>query len=236
MPEDSDIDSLYMSWQADPSPKNLGAVVTSLEPAINYALSASNSAGDPLVRTKARNLAAGAVRSYDPAMGAALHTWVGSQLLPLRRFRREVNQPVKIPERIQLDAWALKQAEDEFVEKHDREPDVQELSDFAKMPVRRIEKVRKSFRRMPTQDALGEGGISQSSTDFITEAVDYVYRDADGLDRQILEMKTGYGGKYEPMSPRDIAIKLQLTPSQLSRRSAGLTMQIQEVEEALQAI
>ena len=67
------------------------------------------------------------------------------------------------------------------------------------------------------------------------EAMDYVYRDADYIDRKIMEMKTGYGGG-EALPPSVVAQRLNLTPTQLSRRSAKLALQIREIEDALQDV
>jgi hypothetical protein len=49
-------------------------------------------------------------------------------------------------------------------------------------------------------------------------------------------MKTGYGGRYEPMTPNKISAMLGLTPSQLTRRSIKLSLKIQEIEKNLQDI
>lgn len=232
MPDYSDIDKRYETWKIDPTPGNLRNVVDGLQPAIDYSLRSINAGDDRLMRSRARALTAKAVQSYDPSYGAALPTWTSQQLMPLRRIRREVQQPVKVPERTQLDAMSLMRAENEFMEKFNREPDVEELADWSKIPRKRIEKIRRQYRRMPSQEALGDS-IVQTETDYTGEALDYIYRDADQIDRQIIEMKTGYGGKYDPAEPKDIALKLKLTPSQLSRRSARLAMQIQEVEDSL---
>ena len=233
MPDYSDLNKRYDTWKTDPTPDNLRGVVDGLQPSIDHSLRSINAGDDRLLRTRARNLAAKAIQSYDPAGGSALPTWTSNQLMPLRRMRREVQQPVKVPERTQLDAYSLMRAEQELIEKHNREPDIEELADHAKMPRKRIEKIRRQYRRMPSQEALGDS-IVQTETDYASEALEYIYKDADKIDRQIIEMKTGYGGKYEPMEPKLIALQLGLTPSQLSRRSAHLAMQVQSIEEALQ--
>lgn len=231
----TDIDSLYQSYSSDPTPDNLFNVVDALSPTINYSLSAINASGDKLLRTKARNIAAQAVQKYDPTAGANLQTWTSNQLMQLRRIKRETQTPVKIPERTQLEAYSLARAEQEFYDKYNREPDLIELADYSKIPKKKIEKIRRTFRKIPEQGAL-EDMTAQTTTDWTSEALDYIYRDADAIDRKILEMKTGYGGKYEPMEPKDIAIQLSLTPSQLSRRSAKIALQIQDIESALMEV
>lgn len=231
----SSLDSAYAEYLKDPTPDRLSDVVDHLSPVINYSVSSINEGSNALIKNKAKIFAAEAVKKFNPNAGAALPTWVSGQLMQLKRFKREVNQPVKVPERVQLDAYTLSRAEKEFYDKHNREPDVEELSDYAKIPRKRIEKIRRSFRTMPSQGAIGEG-FTQTETDFGTEALDYAYKDADKVDRKIIEMKTGYGGRYESMPPNKIAAMLGLTPSQLTRRSIKLSLRIQEIEKNLQAI
>lgn len=227
------LDTAYQTYLQDPTPEKLNIVVEHLKPAINYSISAMNAGSDALIKNKAKVFAANAVKKFDPQFGASLPTWVSGQLMQLKRFSREVNQPVKVPERIQLDAYTLFKGERDFIDQFDREPDLEELADHIKMPVKRIEKVRRAFRAMPSQGAMGDNN-AQSEPDFATEAVDYIYKDSDKIDRKIIEMKTGYGGKYEAMQPKIIAIQLGLSPSQLTRRSAKLSLRIQEVERMLQ--
>lgn len=229
------LNSAYAAYLSDPSPDRLNDVVGHLSPVINYSLSSINANTDNLIKNKARLFAADAVKKFNPNAGAALPTWVSGQLMQLKRFKREVNQPVKVPERVQLDAYTLARAEREYYDKHNREPDVEELSDYSKIPRKRIEKIRRSFRAMPSQGAMGEG-FTQTETDFGTEALDYTYKDADKIDRKIIEMKMGYGGRYEPMQPNKISALLGLTPSQLTRRSIKLSLKIQEIEKNLQDI
>lgn len=226
------LNTAYQTYLSDKTPDNLSTVVDHLAPVINYSISSMNAHSDQLIKNKAKIFAAHAVRTYKPEFGAALPTWVSGQLMQLKRFKREVNQPVRVPDRIQLDAFTLDRAEKDFVDKFNREPDVEELSDHSKMPVTRITKVRRTFRQMPSQAAIGEGQ-SQSYTDFGNEALEYIYKDADKIDRKIIEMKLGYGGKYDPMEPKLIAQQLSLTPSQLTRRSAKLSLRIQEIEKTL---
>jgi len=234
-PKTTPLDEAYQSYVTDPTPDRLNMVVDNLSPVINYSLSSINAYNDNLIKSKARLFAAEAVMKYDPNVGAALPTWVSGQLMQLRRFKRSVNQPVKVPERVQLDAMSLARAEQDFTDKYNREPDLDELADHAKMPIKRIEKVRKSFRAMPSQAAVGDAS-GNTDTDFSNEALDYIYKDADKVDRKIIEMKLGYGGRYDPLEPKQIAVMLGLTPSQLTRRSAKLALKIQEIERALQDV
>lgn len=219
----------------------MDSVLKVLRPTIDYAVSSVNGASDPLIKNKARILAAKAIQSYNPASGAQLHTWVSQQLLPLRRFRRQTQMAIDVPERIQLEAYTLSAREKEFTDKYDREPDMEELADYANIPIKRIQKIRSVFKKAPSEAELAASAespdftLNNDTTDYAREALDYVYGDSDYIDRKILELKTGFNG-LDPIAPKDIAIKLSLSPAQLSRRSARLAFRIQEIENQLQHV
>lgn len=243
IPEPVDQDP-YEAWRREPTPGNLNRVVKSLDPGIKHTLHQIGAGSDPYLYSQARMLTAKAVQSYDPEYGAQLPTWVNRQLLPLRRMRREKQTAVKIPESAQLDAMALHQAENEFMEKHNREPDLLELSDAAQIPVRRIEKVRKQFVKFvhddqlnpDTADSSGEAGgaaISHSEPEHGQEATEYVYHESDYVDRKILEHKTGFGGA-PVLNGAEIAKKLGISPASVTRRSAKLTYKINQYRQILE--
>ena len=201
---------------------------------MHYALGAVGAHNDPLVKSKAMVYTAQAVQKYDPSFGASLPTFVSSNLRQLSRTARQSRSVAKLPERIQLDAYHLSESSKKFEEAHGREPDTLELADASGLPVTRIDKVRRYSKAVPAASAMPDA-TEQSGTDFQTEAVDYIYHDADHLDRRILEMKTGYGG-HPIMTPTQIGAKLKLTQSQLSRRSAKLTYKINEIQHALESV
>lgn len=229
----SAIDSAYAGYKNQPTPENLSTVVKALDPTIHWALSQTKSLEDPVVRGKAQLFAAHAVETYDPerAGGANLATHVGWQLKQLSRSARESRSAVHIPERAQLDAYKLSQASKEFEDTHGREPDTLELADHTGMSTKRIEKVRKFQMAIPSEGNAGDA-FQEESPDYDSEAMDYVYHDCDHTDRRILELKTGYKGS-PVLTPREIAVKLRLTPTQLTRRSMRLTKRINEIVEQL---
>ena len=221
----------YATWQAAPTPENLYGVVKTLKPTLGYAVSSVGGHGNPILASRALVHAARAVKTYTPGMGASLPTYVSSQLRSLTRDARQVGSVARVPERAQLDTVRLNRAVQEFIEERGREPDTLELADYTGMPVKRIEKVRKyTDRRVVSEEAALD--MADSSPDYDKEAVEYAMHGADHVDRRILEMKTGYGG-HPILTPQAIALKLKLTPSQLSRRSQRLTYQINQISQAL---
>lgn len=237
-PNKPEPESLWETWKTDPTPDNLLATVKSLEPTIQVSLQTVGGGGDPYLKSKARSLAAKAVQTYDPASGAQLKTWTSQQMMRLRRLKRQSANPVRIPERIQIENYTLSQATARFVDDNDREPTVQELADATNLPIKRIAHIRQSLRAMPSEADFADSelpGQSSQGPQYLDEAVSMVYDDVDTVDRRILELKTGYGGEVI-MQPADIARRLKLTPSQLSRRSTKLALQIQKAEADLEGL
>ena len=214
----------------------MSQVVKALQPHIEYTVHSIGAGGDPYVKTMANVIAAQAVKTYNPEMpgAAGLHTHVKNQLQQLTRIARKSRSVLQVPERSQMDAFALSKARKSFEDIRGREPDISELADHSGFSIKRIEKVMKQTRPTPGEAAF-ETEHEKDATDFSPEAVDYVYHDADHVDRKILEHKIGYGGA-EQLPPAVVAQKLGLTGSQLSRRSARLSLKINELEQSLRKL
>lgn len=239
MPTSSDIpaappnalDDAYKDYRQHPGKPSLGRVVKELEPTINQVASSIDAGNDPLIKAQGRLLAAQAVQKYDPDRGAALPTFVYHQLQPLRRFKRQMSGPVRVADRTQIDAWHLSQAEKQFYDEKGREPDAAELADTTGWPLKKIEKVRLATRAIPTEGAI-QDMFSGVDLDFSEEALDYVYSDADHVDRKILEHSTGYAGA--PLLSRvELGRLIALSPGQVSKRAKRLALEIADIERAL---
>lgn len=231
----------YDKWVSEPTPENLGNTVKDLDPVIRNVLHSIGGTGDPYLYSQARTLTAKAVMSYDPQYGSGLKTWTSRQLQPLRRTKRLSQSAIRIPESVQLDAWQIKKTEQEFLDENGREPDMDELADAAGLSVKRIQKVQRQFMSTPSDSVVTGDGTEDSSgigqmggeTDFGAEAMDYVFKESDYVDRKILEYKMGYNGK-PALSGNEIAAKLKLTPVQVSRRSAKLALKVQDYQHILE--
>lgn len=229
----------YDKWKMNPTPDALYEVTKSLRPTINSVLASMGAAGNPDLASKARVIAAKAVQTYDPASGTSLATWTSQQLRQLSRERRKSDSAIAIPEGVMLDAYALYRASSEFEDEHGREPTAEELADKAHMSVKRIEQVRKKFRKVGTDTSddpeSTASAIQGEDTDFSRDALDYVYNDGDYLDKKLLEYTTGYGGA-EMLDNKQIMAKLKLTPVQLTRRKASLSLRIKDIINDLESV
>ena len=229
----------YDLYKLNPTKQNLAAVTKSLRPTIDSVLAGMGDLGNPHLRSRANVITAKAVASYDPEAGASLPTWVSSQLRQLSRDVRKSNNTLSIPEGVQLDSYALHRAEQDFMEEHDREPTVTELADLTHLSPKRIVDIRKKVKAVVMDGAsVGEDGselVQTSTADYSKDAMDYVYNDSDTTDQKILEYTTGYGGET-PLDNATIMKKLKLTPVQLTRRKARLSMRMKSIIEDLEHV
>ncbi len=220
----------YNQWAVDKKPEHLLATVDYLKPTVDYKLAAMGVADNPLMRHQARLMTAEAVKKYDPKMGVSLTTWTQQHLQGMNRFKRENQGPLKVPDRAALDAWTLEKAQQELEDKLGREPDVTELADFTKMSVKRIANVRKATRPVAASSQMYSEG--EDLSDYMGEALTYVYDDSDTIDRKIIELTTGYGG-VQALPKNQVAAKLGISPAQVTRRTERIAQKLQTLEDDL---
>lgn len=229
----------YEVWRRDPTPDNLFAATNSLSHTVNSVLASMGASGNPDIAAKARVVTAKAIKSYNPEGGASLPTWVSNQLRQLVRDVRKSNSPISVPDGVQLDAYNIYKAEAEFEDEHGREPTAEELADAAHISVKRLEKVKKKFKKLgrDTSDdpESTANAVAGEATDFSQDALDYVYNESSTVDKKLLEYTTGYGGT-DPISNKEIMAKLKLTPVQLTRRKAALAFKINRILNDLEAV
>ena len=139
-PSASSTDDAYANWRADPTPENMKAVLDDLDTTINSEIQRF-SGPKPLLRSKARALAVKAVRSYDPAGGTRLRSWVVTQLQPLSRYNNSL-KPIYAPEDVSRKAYAISKARETLLDETGREPTDEELADRVGISVKRLGKIR----------------------------------------------------------------------------------------------
>lgn len=229
----------YTVWKADPTTDNLAAVLDSLRPTIAAAVASYGGAGNPQIMSKARVVAAKAIKSYNPEAGTGLPTWVSNQLRQLTRDIRKSGNDLSVAEGIQLDGYRLFQAENEFQDEHGREPTLTELADMTHLSPRRIKNIRQKLKAVVMDTAAtsenGDQLAATMETDFTKDALDYIYHEADTTDKKLLEYMTGYGGE-DILDNKAIMAKLKLTPVQLSRRKARLALKVNNIVNDLEKV
>lgn len=224
----------YDTWKTDPTPENLGKVVSAMDPVINSEIQRFTGP-KPLLRSKARALAIKAVRSYDPASGAQLRSWVTTNLQPLSRYGQQL-RAVHAPEVAIRQAAEVNRVRMEMSDNLGRDPEDQELADEVGISVKRIKDIRRMVK--PT---ISEGGMAEpqdedsvagmpaiSQPNKLSLAEEMVYDSLSPRDKAIFDWKTGKRGK-PLLSNQEIARRLGVTPALISQRSQGIAMQIQQV-------
>lgn len=238
------IDVAYREWKLEPSPDRMKRVVDLLAPTVDYTLSSMNAGNDPIVRGEATLVAARAVKKYDPSRGASLRTHTTNQLQQMYRIVRNLRDPIQIPERRQFEVYALHRHENDYMDKHGREPSTAELADFSGIPMDRIEKIRRTptvsseARYASSADPDSEGDRQDPAIikpDYLDDAMRYTYLSAAPIDQKIFEHMTGYKGAKE-LRPADIAAKLNISESQISRRFAKLMSEVQDLESEMEKL
>ena len=224
----------YTRWAQTKTPEDLHQVVKTLEPKISYNLHRYGLGSDPLATSKARVFTARAIKTFDPSTGNSLATWVDRNLQQLTRFKRQRATAVHVPERTQLDNYAITRAAIDFEEEYGREPELDELADAAGMKLSRLHQVRGAFKKMTSEEPFEGNTAGQHTPDYLTEAMSIVWDEAEKKDRQILEMKTGFGGKFPPMEANEVSTRLGISPVELSRRSARLGAKLDELLETFE--
>lgn len=231
--------SPYERWVADPSQDNLYKATQSLKPTIDSVLASMGAAGNPQLLAKAKVVAAKAIQKYDPSAGASLPTYVTNQLRQLARDKRKSDSPIPMPDGVQLDAYAIYKAETELEDELGRDPSVEEIADRCHLSVKRIGDVRTKMRAVSNEGAFesedGETGLQGKPSDFSQEATEYIYNESDLTDKKIIEYTLGYGGA-EQLDNKALMAKLKLTPVQLSRRRARISMRIGDIMRDLETL
>lgn len=236
----------YEIWNNDKTDENFKNVFNALKPTIKYALASNNALNDPLIETKAKVLTAKAIKSFDPTYGTSLPTYLNRQLQKLSRFTRDMRSPIKIPERQLYAAAELAKVENELKDKYGRDPTVSDIADEMGIPIKKVENIRKQFVKQISEKNYFSGVTEEDdtssndeqgayTTDFTKEAISYVYNDLGYRDKKILEYSTGFGGS-DILTPKEIAKKLKLSLSQISRINAKLANRIFDVKKSLERV
>lgn len=230
------LDTMHADWVKTQNIQHMHQMLDTLAPDIDkaiYAYSGLNSG--PAVKTRAKLLAAKAIKSYQPSSGSSLKSWVYTQLQPLTRYSREL-APSPVPERAYQQLSALKKLEADFYENKGRVPSDNELADISNMSIRQINKVRGMDKKVFSESATPFSGENPVSSQEITAAqnpgfkkdvIETMYTSLTPQEQVILEHKLGYN-KKPVLSNNDIAKKLRISPGRVSQMTTSLAAKLDE--------
>lgn len=230
------LESMHADWTRTKHPVHMQAMLDHLAPDIDkaiYAYSGLNTG--PAVKTKAKLLAAKAIKTYAPNSGSSLKSWVYTQLQPLSRYSREL-APSPIPERAYQQLSELKKTEADFYENKGRVASDSELADMTGMSLRQINKIRGMDKRVFSEGSTAFAGenpvtsqeiLAAQNPNFRKDTLDTMYSSFTPQEQVILEHKLGYNGK-KVLSNNDIAKKLKMSPGRVSQLTSSLASRLDE--------
>lgn len=223
------LDDLKKPEEVAPTPdlKDLRVKLKEYEPVIDKALKTyAGGAGSPVLRDRARIMAAQALRTYDPKYGASVSTHLMRQLQRLQREAPTISDPLPIPERFRRDQASVAQALADFEDENGVAAEPEDVAERLKLPLKRVRKVMTRMKaRVPwstyeeaDDDEDDQADVAVTERTPWDEWVDAVYNDLSPRDRAIMRHRAGYGGS-PVLGNVEIAEKLGISPQIVSQRA-----------------
>lgn len=222
---------IYEKWHRQPTPENMQTMLDTLDPVITSEIQRFSGPKE-LLRSKARTLAIKAVKSYKPGTGAAVKSWVVSQLQPLSRYTNQL-KPVYTPEVASQRAAELNRVREQYMLEEGRDPSDEELADLVGLSVKRIQKLKSAVPAAVSEGIYDTGesdtsgialpAVSNSSP--LGAVEDVIYDSLNERDRMIHDFKAGRHGK-PVLTNQEIAMRLGISPAAVSQRSQQIAQQI----------
>ena len=155
------------------------------------------------IEMEAKRLTIQALDSYDPSFGTQLNTHVTNYLKKIQRYVITYQNVAHIPEPRAIAIGRYNTIYENLESEKGREPTVAELADEMQWPASEVERFQVEQRKdlsmtMDTDDS--EGGFyyfqnPNMPTHVDTQAIEFVYFDADPIDKKIMEYSFPKFGK-----------------------------------------
>lgn len=218
-------------WNKDPNEELTSIILQKLKPTINSAMTSYAPGHSKDLAVKAAKLSLEALKTYDPTRGVDPTTHVFNNLRRLNRISNKRQNIIPISERHAMEYKVMQQAADRFMDTFDREPSDLELADETGFSLKKIQKLRYGNAVASESSQINEE--THTSTAFSSDVTDddyydYVYRSVGPIDQKIMEWASGKYGKA-PLSNKDIAAKLHITPAAVSQRRQKILNMLSEV-------
>jgi DNA-directed RNA polymerase specialized sigma subunit len=227
-----DIQDLFVTWKAEPSPEKETQLLRALDPTIESSLRSYGN-NDPKLKTRAYILARESLDTYTPDKNTALTTYVHTNMQRLRRYAAERTNAIHIPENVRLDNLAAQRYVTEYQDKNGYEPSALQVADDLKWSQARARKALNTYTETPEAFATTDKGDSQHAPKQRTPEdiwEDYVYHDLDDRNRKLYEWATGYGGA-KVLQKQEIAKRLGLSGAAVSQRLKTITKRLERYYE-----
>ena len=220
-------EALWHEWKKRPTQENLSRTVKGFERMAMNVVGQQKSVNQSLLKSRARLLVANAVKTFDPSKGTQLSTHVYNHLRPLNRSSKDMTEIAPLSRYYSDESAKLISFVNGFTEENGREPDDLEIRDALGISGARLKKLNQTIKyEIPESQIVG--GIEDEEDqdqNRLNQWTEYVYNDLDPVGRKILDMKLGRNGR-SPSSNEDIAIKLNMSPADVSNKAARIAKSI----------
>lgn len=229
--DSDDINVVVDRWKTYKSPKDANTIYNALKPVISGAIK-SYGGGDKSLTPQAYRIAYDSLKSYDKSKGTDVKTHVYNHLKRLNRISADRNNIVHIPEGVSRDYGVVSKAIATFSDEHGRDPNDDELSDITKISKKRIDKILNRSTHISGSEAVTEEGADRVTHSGLSSDtyIDYLYSSSDNIDKKIIEMTAGKGGR-RIYSNAEVARRLRMTPAAVSQRMNKLRDRMAEVKQ-----
>lgn len=234
-PKKEKLETIVARWQQKETPEDTAKILASLKPTIDSAIHSYAPDSGTTLNIKAAKLALDAMRKFDAKAGTAPSTYAFHNLKRLSRLSASSLNIMEPSETARVQQSALKAAAERFMDKYDREPSIQELSDLTGLPKKRIDvlnginTVLSESSTLTTdtgRDTWKNSGLSD------TDYLEYVYSGSSPIDQKIIEWSSGLHSK-KTRSNNDIAKALKISAAAVSQRKQNIQKQIAELRGLL---
>lgn len=229
LPE-TDYNAVFDAWKASPTPDANAAALSAMSPDIDKAAKMFGGRRDPIMRSRARQLALRALETYEPGRGT-LRSHLYNHLRGLQRYAGQQQQGVRVPERLALDRRSIEAAKQDLLDRLGRDPTDDELSDETGFSARRLARIRRA------SSGLSEGLLSRMPNSFMPAQpgshnpwLQMVYEDLPAIDQKIFEWSLGWNGQPQ-LQNQEIAAKLGMTSGAVSQRKALIQRMLDQEQE-----
>lgn len=235
--------TVFTNWQQKQDKESMAALLRSVDPILKNAirLYTPDLSRSPTIRSRARIIAAQAIKNYDPQRGS-LKTHLMSHLQRLHRLGGHERQIMRMPEQVAMHQIQTQDAAAQLEATLGRPPSDRELSDFTGLSLRRLAHIRRGVQPIAqSQLQVGSGNAENTEAEMpATQPIgpqtyhdtwlEFVYEDMDPTNQFIMERALGMHGQT-PMRAAEIAKHLKLTPGAVSQRMEKIQRQVDSLYE-----
>lgn len=215
---------LWEEWvTSGKKPKQMRPLLTQFRGTINSQVNkyrANPNIPKSALKAEFTNRAIEAFDNYDPNRGASLHTHVNWQMMKGRRFVTTYSNVGRIPESRAYKVGEFINNRADLEDKLGREPTAHEMADRLKWPVKQVSAMQQEVRReVPTSVLAADTVADKPSRE--AEVIRLIQYELNPEELLVMEHTYGLNGKPK-LRPGDIATKMKVPPSKISRMKLGI--------------